>query len=113
MKILSLLLAFTLGLPSLAPAEPQSNSNKLIEEILAEASNIKPGQTRKDLLVSFNPEDGLFDPLKRKFISKKSPYIKITVEFKPVKNIEGNYIESPEDIIILISKPFLEVPLYN
>jgi hypothetical protein len=75
---------------------------------------IKPGMTRKTLLTVFTTEGGLSTGLQRTFVSRDCPYFKIDVEFQAVgrpdrdENGRVTLVEGDEDIILKVSRPYLE-----
>jgi hypothetical protein len=89
-----------------APGSEQSSRTHL--------AAIKLGMTRNDLLKFFTVEGGLSTGLQRTFVSRDCRYFKIDVEFeavgRPSRDRDGRatLIEDGRDIIIKISKPYLE-----
>jgi hypothetical protein len=81
---------------------------------LEQMETIKSGMTRQDLLKTFTTEGGLSTGLHRTFVSRDCPYFKVDVEFKPVgrPDRDGNgrvtLEEDPRDIIVEISRPYLQ-----
>lgn len=84
-------------------------------ETLGEMLTMKPGLTRADVLKLFTTEGGLVSSgLKRTYVSRKCPYFKIDVEFRPVnstadskqwpESLDGN----PTDVVSKVSRPYLE-----
>jgi len=75
---------------------------------------IKPGMMRFDLLKVFRTEGGLSTGLRRTFVSQDCPYFKIDVEFKAVARPGSEsagfvtLLEDNRDIIVKISKPYLQ-----
>ena len=101
---------------STAPAQSPQKSQGPTEWItnsLKEIQKIKVGMTRADLLKVFTTEGGLSTGLTRTYVYRECPYIKVDVEFEPVgrpaRNAEGRVtlVESGEDVIRTISKPYL------
>jgi len=80
-----------------------------VREILTEATSLKPGHTRADLQKYFTAEAGLSTPVQRTYVSKRCPYIKIDVQFRPVKTRK----QSPGDVIQGISKPYLAMTIVD
>jgi hypothetical protein len=68
---------------------------------------IKPGMTRTDLLKVFTTEGGLSNRIHRTYVFRDCPYIKVDVEFKPVGQEKEVLLEGPADVIITISRPYL------
>jgi hypothetical protein len=75
---------------------------------------IKPSMTRETLLTVFTTEGGVYTGLQRTFVSRDCPYFKVDVEFLAVgrPNRDGNgtvtLIEGSQDIILKISRPYLQ-----
>jgi hypothetical protein len=75
---------------------------------------IRPGMTRRQLLVFFTTEGGLSTGLQRTFVSRDCPYFKVDVEFeaagRPSRDGEGRVtiIEGDEDRIVKVSRPYLQ-----
>ena len=75
---------------------------------------IKPGMTRKELLVVFTTEGGLSTPVRRTFVSRDCPYFKVDVEFAALgrpgreSNDRVTMVEGAQDRIINVSKPYLQ-----
>jgi hypothetical protein len=85
-----------------------------VAESLKRMHTIKPGMTRTDLLKVFTTEGGLSTGLQRTFVSQDCPYFKVDVEFeavgRPSRDANGRVTlaEGSRDIIVKISKPYLE-----
>jgi hypothetical protein len=75
---------------------------------------IKPGMTRETLLRVFTTEGGVFTGLQRTFVSRDCPYFKVDVKFqaagRPNRDGDGRVtmIEGSQDIILEISRPYLQ-----
>jgi hypothetical protein len=75
---------------------------------------IKPGMSREQLLTIFTTEGGIFTGLRRTFVSRDCPYCKVDVEFqaigRPSRDSEGRVtlMEASEDVIVSISRPYLQ-----
>jgi hypothetical protein len=84
-----------------------------VAEVLKRMETIKPGMTRKQLLVVFATEGGLSSALRRTFVSRDCPYFKVDVEFEAVgrpshdKDGRATAVERDEDRIVTISRPYL------
>lgn len=85
-----------------------------VAESLREMKTVRVGMTRAELLRVFATEGGLSTGLRRTYVYSECPYIKVDVEFEPVgrsaRDTEGRVtlIESDEDLISQISKPYLD-----
>jgi hypothetical protein len=81
--------------------------------------SIHPGMTRENLLTVFTIEVGLSTGLRRTFVSRDCPYFKVDVEFqavgRPERDGEGRVtlVAGNEDIILVISKPYLEFSIMD
>jgi hypothetical protein len=79
-----------------------------IAKILRQIGEIKPGMQRKDLSKVFTTEGGRSNRFERTYVSTECPYIKVDVQFKPVKPESDATTEDPEDVIESISRPYLQ-----
>lgn len=85
-----------------------------VAQALTRMETIKPGLTRKDLLKAFATEGGLSTGLQRTFVSRDCPYFKVDVDFEPVgrpsrdADGRGTVVEDARDIILGISRPYLQ-----
>jgi hypothetical protein len=98
-----------------ASQEPcAQDHNAWVINALEKIERIKPGMTRQDLLKVFKSEGGLTTGLRRTFVSRDCPLFKVVVEFKaatgPDRDNAGflNSVEDNRDIIIKVSKPYLQ-----
>ena len=66
--------------------------------------------TRQDLLSMFTTEGGISSRQQRTYVHKQCPYIKVDVKFKPVGPGDK---ETPEDQIVEISKPYLQLSIID
>lgn len=98
---------------------PDMEHAQWVGSVLRWTAEIKPGSTRNDLLKIYTTEGGLSTPLRRTYVLKGCPYIKVDVEFKPVgrpeRDGEGRVtgIEDGRDIITKISQPYLGYGVYD
>ena len=94
-------------------ATPQDHV-KWVAQVLKEMKTIKPGMTRGDLMKVFGTEGGLSTGLQRTYVSRECPYFKVGVRFeavgRPSRDADGRVTleESDQDIVVEISRPFLE-----
>ena len=85
-----------------------------VAQALKRMQTIKPGMTRQTLLTVFTTEGGLSTGLRRTFVSRDCPLFKVDVEFQAVgrPNRDGNgrvtLVEDGQDIILKISRPYLQ-----
>lgn len=87
------------------PNAPDDAHVKWTAASLKEMETIKVGMSRKDLLAVFATEGGLSTRLKRTFVFRKCPFIKVDVTFAAQTETETN---ESADIIASISKPYLQ-----
>ena len=115
---LSLLLLAGSLLQAQEPKEPKDLTEGIFES-LQEIQTVKVGMTRADLLKVFTTEGGLSTGISRTYVFRKCAYIKVDVEFEPVgrpaTDDEGRVtlIESDKDVIKEISKPYLELSIFD
>jgi hypothetical protein len=75
--------------------------------------HIKVGDTRKNLLRVFTTEGGLSTALEQTYVSQDCPFFKVDVKFRaigrPERDSDGREtsVESDDDIIIRLSRPYL------
>jgi hypothetical protein len=83
-----------------------------VGQALERMEMIRPGMTRRDLVVVFTTEGGISSRLHRTFVSRECPYFKVDVEFEAVgPSVDANsraiHEEDERDIIKRISRPYL------
>jgi hypothetical protein len=75
--------------------------------------------TRADLLIVFTTEGGLSTGIHRTFVGRDCPYFKVDVDFsavgRPNHDKEGRVTleEDRRDIIVAISKPYLQFSIMD
>jgi hypothetical protein len=79
-----------------------------IAKILRQIGEIKPGMQHKNLSKVFTTEGGRSNRFERTYVSIECPYIKVDVQFKPVKPRSDAMTEDPEHGIDSISRPYLQ-----
>jgi hypothetical protein len=90
-----------------------------VAESLKRMQTIKPGMTRTELLKVFTTEGGLSTGLQRTFVSQDCPYSKVDVEFeavgRPSRDSDGRVtlVEGSQDIIVKISRPYLQFSIMD
>jgi hypothetical protein len=101
-------------MPASAQMSPEAREHtEWIAESLREMNTIEVGMTRGELLRIFMTEGGLSTGLMRTYVNRRCHYIKVDVEFEPVgrpaHDAEGRVtlVESDEDLITQLSKPYL------
>ena len=117
----AMLLVVTLITPRLirpiASSRQDPCSEKRVEwvrDALTKMESVQPGMTREELMKIFGTEGGLSNALHRTFVSRECPYFKVDVEFQAVgraeRDSDGRVTseEDPRDIIVRISRPYLQ-----
>lgn len=95
-----------------------------LAHLMEKMETIKPGMTRWDVLKVFRAEGGLPGPTptglqRSRFVSQDCPYFKIDVEFEPVArgnlgyNLSGFLTEDNRDVIVKVSKPYVQSTATN
>jgi len=120
------LLSTTLIEPSALHAAPRQGQTPSsldhvfwVAEALKRIETIKPGMTREDLLRVFTTEGGLSTGLHRTFVSRDCPYFKVDVTFeavgRPSRDSGGRVTlqEDSRDVIVQISRPYLQFMILN
>jgi hypothetical protein len=84
-----------------------------MDQVLKDVSSIQPSMTRSELLRVFMPEGGLATRDGQQFVYRRCPYIKVIVNFRKPDDADVDWGNAPEeewngDVILSISKPFLE-----
>jgi hypothetical protein len=85
--------------------DPSHNLTQQISDVLKETESIKPGMTRADLYKVFTSNGRVSKAEMRTFDYIHCPYIKVDVEFSPVRS-KG---EPQSDEIKTISKPYFVI----
>jgi hypothetical protein len=85
-----------------------------VTDVLRRIQTVKVGMTRGDLLKIFGTEGGLSTGLHRTYVSRDCPYFKVDVEFEAVGRPSRDgarritLVEDNRDVIVKISKPYLQ-----
>ena len=101
------------------PVESLQDHVPWVAEVLKRMQTIEPGMTREDLLTVFTTEGGLSTGLQRTFVSRDCPYFKVDVEFRavgrPDRDADGRVtlVEGSQDIILKISRPYLQFSIVD
>jgi hypothetical protein len=89
------------------------SAERWVGNALLEIETVKVGMTRGQLLAVFTMEGGVFSGLRRTYVYRRCPTIKVDVEFeavgRPSRDAEGRVtmVESDDDLIMRISRPYL------
>lgn len=113
MKIVVLIVAttllfFSLGLTPSTQTSGGDSHLSWVTSSLKDMESIQVGMTREQLLTVFTTEGGISTPTQRRYVYKGCPLFKVDVEFQTRKDASGRVVESPDDVITKISKPFIE-----
>ena len=101
------------GVGAQHPSRLDEEAAKWLGDAFLEIETVKVGMTRDQLSALFATEGGLFNGLRRTYVYRRCPMIKIDVEFEPVgrpsRDAEGRVtmVESDQDLIKNISRPYL------
>jgi hypothetical protein len=84
-----------------------------VAEALKRMQVVTPGMTREILLTVFTTEGGISSREHHTYVSRDCPYFKVDVEFQPVDRPDGddngvNRLEGSRDVIVKISRPYLQ-----
>ena len=90
------------------PLKQDTNHVQWVESALKDMESIKVGMTRQEVLRVFTTEGGTSTPLKRRYVYRYCPLFKVDVHFQTRTSETGRAVESPDDLITMISKPYLE-----
>jgi hypothetical protein len=94
--------------------DPDREATRWIQHALTEIQAVKVGMNRAQLLLVLTTEGGISTRSQRTYVYAHCPYIKVDVRFQPVgdpnRDPEGRVspMESAQDIITQISRPYLE-----
>jgi len=96
-------------------ADPESCPEHVgwVAKVMEKMETIKVGDTRKSLLRVFTTEGGLSTALEHTYVSQDCPLFKIDVKFQATGRPErdpdgrGTSVESDDDIITALSRPYL------
>lgn len=94
-------------------SENQKCDCQFVGQSLENISKIKVGMTRKDLLKSFGEEGGISTRTQRRYVYNECMFIKVEVKFAAVGDAQNKLVESVDDKIIEISKPYLEAVIID
>jgi hypothetical protein len=126
LRVSVLLAGASIGGANALQASPQSDPGQSprshvawVVQALMRMETIKPGMTRDALLAVFTTEGGISTGLRRTFVSRDCPYFKVDVEFqavgRPNRTEDGRatFVEGSQDIILKISRPYLQFSILD
>jgi hypothetical protein len=84
-----------------------------MDQVLKDVSSIQTGMTRGELLRIFTAERGLYTRDGQQYVYRRCPDVKVIVNFHKPDDADVEWGNAPEeewngDVILSISKPFLE-----
>jgi hypothetical protein len=93
-----------------ASASCTEDNDLVISRILGRMQTIKPGMNRTQFLSVFRPEGGLHEVPLRTYRSRDCSYFAVDVTFHSGdgRHEAESLIESPHDLILTISAPYLK-----
>jgi hypothetical protein len=108
--------AFIRTTQSASPEPCSQDHDAWLKQVLEKMETVRPGMTRADLLKVFRTEGGISTGLRRTFVGRDCPYIKVDVEFEAVAHPEleagpvfqPRWPEDSRDVIVKISKPYVQ-----
>jgi len=119
MKWLAFLLA-ALTVPAIcfaqtAPSPEDAALSQLVESVLHDLGTLRPGMPRSALTTLLMEDGGLQSFRQTRYDFRRCRYIKIDVKFKPATKANNEPIreERDDDVIVEISKPYLQYPFYD
>jgi len=101
--------------PTQGQLQDSENHCAWLAKVWTHMQTVKTGMTRKTLLTVFTTEGGLSTGLRRTYVSRDCPYLKVDVEFqavgRPSQDEEGRVtlVEGDDDVIVRISSPYLQL----
>ena len=107
------------AIPSNRSDQAAQNHAAWVIEVLTKMQTVVPGMTRDALYQVFTTEGGLSTGLQRTFVSRDCPYFKVDVEFqavgRPARDGDGRVtlVEDGRDLILKISRPYLELSIMD
>ena len=107
------------ALPARSESQARSDHVVWVADVLKRIQTIKVGMTRSELLTVFTTDAGLSTGLQRTFVTRDCPYFKVDVEFTAVgrtnRDSDGRVtlVEDARDVIVKISKPYLQFPILD
>jgi hypothetical protein len=103
--VISIFCVPVIPLAQSTPAQPDAALSQLVDAVLHDVATLRPGMRRSALNTLFIQDAGLQFFGESRYDYRRCPSIKISVKFKPVSSEE-----KPDDVIVEISRPYLESP---
>ena len=100
--------ALTIGIFSLShQAQSDGSHDQWLQERYFEATSIKKGMTRADLIKLFRIDGGLQPCLPTRYVLKSSNFIKVDVEFDVPQDMKSQIV--PEDLRYEMGSPAVDL----
>lgn len=94
--------------------DPPSACNATMQRVLGDFARIAPGVTTKADLQRFLHEDGgIFNARTMRFVHPLCSYCKVEVTFNAMRDYEGRPVGSDSDVVVQVSKPYLEPMFFD
>jgi len=106
--IAGLLVVIGAGSSPVAQSPENKAHQQWLEERYKEATSIKPGMTRADLMKLFMEDGGFQGAHARPYVLKSCFLIKIEVKFDKPYGFDSRSVPDNEFKIVDVSKPYLE-----
>jgi hypothetical protein len=109
-----------LSLPSISLAQTSAVAeapalSQLVNNVLQQVQTLHPGMARSAVKAFFDQDGGLHAFGETRYDYRLCHSIKIDVKFKPATKTDDEAMreERDDDIIVEISKPYLQYPFYD
>jgi len=90
-------------------SDPPPPCADTMRRVLGDFARIAAGVTTKADLQSFlHPDGGVFNARTMRFVHPLCSYCKVEVTFNPIRDSEGRVVGSDSDVVVQVSKPYLE-----
>jgi hypothetical protein len=90
-------------------AEPVPACEERMGRVLSDFATIVPGVTTKaDVQRLLRQDGGAFSPRTMRFVHPLCAYCKVEVTFNATRDSEGRLQGSDSDVVVQVSKPYLE-----
>lgn len=90
------------GFAMFQPNQPERSHDEWLQQRYAEATSVKAGMTRADLMKLFRADGGLQLILPTRYVLKSSDMIKVDVEFDVPEGVNSKIVPEDETMIPLI-----------
>jgi hypothetical protein len=110
--ILVISTSFGTFVPGCMPQQSSNNSQccTVIARALESVNRITKDTTRADVEKEFEADGGIYSRDQTVYVDRQCPLIKIRVSFVLDKAYKDFVTGSPRDLVVAVSKPYLEYP---